>query len=104
MSRSVQKKFFEMLETQASANNLELVMQTEWANTGTLHLQHPGSFETALSLPYQFDKRTYFGWMGRREDKPAVFPDRPNPVWAGFEPHELGDAITAIITYAKAHA
>jgi len=76
------------------------VLQTEWANIGTLHLQRSGSFETLLSLPYAFNKNVTFGWMGRRDQHPDVFPKRSNPKFALFEAHELDQAIEAIIEYA----
>lgn len=101
MNRSVQDKFFEVLTRKASAHNLEVVMQAEWANQGVLHLQRPGSFETALSLPYSFSRRAYFGWQANRETHPNVFPERPNPKFAGFDPHELDQAVDAIIAYAR---
>lgn len=96
---SVQKKFFTLLEEAAIAVDMELVVRQEWANTGTIHLQEPGNFDTWLTIPYAFNDTASFGWMVKDRGAP-VFPDRPNPYFAGFKANELGEAIDALINWA----
>jgi hypothetical protein len=99
--KSIQDKFFALLDERAEAEGLEVVQAAVYANTGVIHLQKAGSFETAVSIPYDFQRdRVYFGSMGR--PGPAFFPRRPNPHYAGWTPTELDDAIDAILEAATA--
>lgn len=99
--RSVQTKFFDLLKERASAAGFEVVTYHSFSNVGVIHLQKPGSFETALSIPFDFQSNAHFGWTSDRGESHPVFPDRPNPRFAGFEANELDNAIWAIIKYAK---
>lgn len=96
---TIQKKFFAVLKERAESFGLELVLEFSFSNVGVLHLQTTDSFNTLLSLPFDFQTgRVSFGWMG--DQGLPVFPERANPRYAGFTPAELDDAIDAILNYA----
>lgn len=100
---SVQKKFFEHLDDAANDAGFEVVVQHEWGNSGTLHLQTARSFDTWLSIPYVFHSdHAAFGWQASyANNSQPVFIHRPNPRFAGFTAGQLGDAIFAMIAFAK---
>lgn len=101
MATNSQTKFFEILERKASAHNLQLLVDKTYSNTGLLHLQDPGSFETALTLPFSFQTGyATFGWMAG-DGHPEVFPERGNPYFARYEPSEFDSAIEAILKAAS---
>lgn len=100
--RSTQDKWLAKLDADCKGAGIELIVDFEYANTGTLRLQQRDSFDTALAIPFRFNKgHLTIGWMGRDNDKPAVFRGRPNPRFAGFEDDDLQEAIDSLIVYAK---
>lgn len=99
--RSPQEKFMAELERLAGARNLELLVAYSYSNCGRLYLQPPGKFETVLETHFDFQGgRLSLGAQAAKPADPALFPGRPNPKFALFDPHEYGEAIQALIRVA----
>jgi hypothetical protein len=98
---NTQEKFIGQLGRRAASNELELVIDYEFANRGVFRFQRPGTFQTYLTIPFEFNVgRLGLGWSTNRNAL-DVFPSRPNPRSASFENDDLQDAIHTLITFAK---
>ena len=98
---NTQTKWLAALERRTKAKGFDLIVDTKWANTGTLSFQELNGFATYLSIPFDFqgDKLT-LGWMGRNGE--AVFPGRPNHSFASFKGETLEEAITSLLDFVAA--
>lgn len=98
--RTVQTKFFEILEERAGDAGFEVVVDYSASNVGRIHLQAEGTFETAASVGFNFQSGypcVHFDGLG----KIRPFPTRPNPSFAGFNADELDEAVDAIVAAGK---
>jgi len=68
---NTQFKFVKVLREQIERIGLELVQDQDWANTGTLRVQRPGSFADLLTVSYNFQStgQTLILTIGGRADK-----------------------------------
>lgn len=100
---TLQKRFMNALNTRAKAKGLDLVVSYNYSNCGLFHFMRPGSFEETLLIPFDFQPgRVTLGWMVHdfKKGVRAVFPQAPNPYYAGFKAGEMDDAITALLEAA----
>lgn len=104
--RTLQDKFFDILDLKAEEAGFELVVSYNFANTGSLYLQNRADLKTYLRLPFDFQpRRVALGWHLNRDAKNPgeavqVFPGRPNPYFALFEAGAMDEAIAAILDTA----
>jgi hypothetical protein len=93
----LQDKFFRVLDERAAKAKLDVVTVSSASNVGALHLQPTDSFETALSVDFNFQSG----------DKPCnlkcgepIFGGRTNPRFVLLRADELDYAIDAIVMAA----
>jgi hypothetical protein len=99
---SLQDKFFRVLNERAEARGLEVAVAKSFSNVGDIHLQAPGSFETALTVHFNAQPGGIaFGEMVPRDASPEIWTMRPNPRYARFRADELDLAIDTILAAAS---
>ena len=104
--KTVQAKFFEVLEARAKKDGFEVVVDYSASNVGTLHLQQESRFKTAVSVPFNFQSGAVCAHFGGRAGSSRqivqdLFPGRPNPSFAGFGADELDEAVDAIVAAGR---
>ena len=67
MSRNTQDKFLAALTAIAEENDFEVINDTQWANTGTIRIESPDSFNAVVKFRYSFQG----GYSSFSEMKPS---------------------------------
>lgn len=98
MLTTLQHAFEERLEKQAAARQLEVVAEYTYANVGRYHFKNPGTLHVYASVPFSWQTGSVY--LGQTRDGPNLFPDRPNPQYAGFKADQLEEALGALMRFA----
>ena len=74
--RTLQVKMTEAVETMAENHGLEVILQSEWSNTGRWLFQPPGGFDTILTVDYEFQRDYVTLRVHRPDDGTAPWGDK----------------------------
>lgn len=100
---TLQTRFLRLLDSRADERGLDLVISYNYSNCGLLHFMEDESFIEKLVIPFDVQSNLVtLGWMSQNKKMRDVFPDRPNPRFAGFEAKELDEAIDCLLEAAGA--
>lgn len=99
MTQTTQEKFLEKMEVVAATYKYDLIVNRDYANTGHIRFEDPGSFTPRLDLGFGFenDRVKFYNLPRARPDGGA----EPFPQWAGYSINQLDGVVEAITAWVK---